>query len=212
VLAIFDLNGTLTDPAVMGGPWEAPELGERVLARAVQSAMVDAVLGDYRAFSEHIECALRLEIDRRSLEPARLDEALRIAHSLPPFDDVPLGLGKLAAADVRLVVLTNSGQSSGQATLDAASIRDYFERVLGVDAVRSFKPDPAVYRYALEELRCDPQEVTFVTAHGWDLAGAARVGMRTAYLARAEPVSPIFPAPDIVVADVLELAGALLAP
>src|SRR6185312_7150421 len=83
-MVLFDLNGTLTDPGAIGGAWGAPDLGVAVLARAVQSAMVDAILGNSRAFSEHIEAALRDEVGRLGLEPERIDEALEAgrAHKL----------------------------------------------------------------------------------------------------------------------------------
>ncbi len=46
-----------------------------------------------------------------------------------------------------------------------------------------------------------------VAVHGWDLAGAAAVGCRTAFLARPGKVlDPLGPAPTLVVADLGALA------
>jgi phosphoserine phosphatase len=64
---VFDLNGTLTDPGAIGAPWGARDLGTAVLAAAVQSAMVDTILGQSRPFREHIEAALRDVVSERGL-------------------------------------------------------------------------------------------------------------------------------------------------
>lgn len=208
-MIVFDLNGTLTDPAAIGGVWRAPDLGVAVLAAAVQSAMVETILGSSRAFSEHIEAALRDEVDRRGLDPTRIETALEATRALPAYPDTGPGLEALAGAGHRLVVLTNSGAEASRSTLEANGLAARFDRILGVDAVGKFKPHPAVYRYALEELGCDAREVTFVSAHGWDLAGAADAGMRTAFVMRDERRESVYPRPDIEAADLMAVAAAL---
>jgi 2-haloacid dehalogenase len=208
-LLLFDLNGTLTDPKAIGGAWQTPELGVAVLAAAVQSAMVDAILGTSRKFTDHIEAALNDEVARRGLDPARIDEALQAVGALPAYPDAAPGLEALANGGHRLGVLTNSGADAGRRTLEANGLAGRFERILGVDGVGSFKPHPAVYRYALEELGCDPATVTFVSAHAWDLAGAAHAGMRTAFVIRDEPWASAYPRPDIEAADLPGIAVAL---
>jgi 2-haloacid dehalogenase len=208
-MIVFDLNGTLTDPGAIGGAWQAPGLGVAVLAAAVQSAMVDAILGTSRAFTDHLEAALRDEVGRRGLDPARIDEALAAAAALPAYPDTAGGLEALAQGGHRLTVLTNSGADAGRRTLEANRLAERFDRILGVDAVGKFKPHPAVYRYALQELGCDAGEVTFVSAHAWDLAGAAHAGMRTAFVMRDEPWASAHPSPDIEADDLPALAAAL---
>jgi 2-haloacid dehalogenase len=209
VLLLFDLNGTLTDPGEIGAVWGVREMGGEVLAAAVQSAMVDALLGKTRAFSEHIEAALRDEAGRRGLDPARIEQALEVATALPPYPDTPAGLDALAGAGHGLAVLTNSGAEAGRRTLEADGLAGRFDQILGVDAVGSFKPHQATYAYALAQLERDPCEVTFVSAHAWDLAGAKHAGMRTAFVARGSRAASAYPAPDIEAPDLPGLATAL---
>jgi 2-haloacid dehalogenase len=211
-MILFDLNGTLTDPSAIGDAWNAPDLGVEVLAAAVQSAMVDTILSVSRPFSAHVECALRDRVRDRRLDPGPVDEALTIAGALPPVGDVAAGLDALAGAGHRLAVLTNSGAEAGRCTLETHGLAGRFERILGVDAVGSFKPHPATYRYALEELNRAAAEVTFVSAHAWDLAGAADAGMRTALLLRDERPRSAFPPPDVEVGDLRALAERLNPP
>ena len=55
---------------------------------------------------------------------------------------------------------------------------------LSTGAVRTFKPAPAAYEYAIHTLSVDPGRTLFVAAHPWDLRAAAAHGFRTAYVAR----------------------------
>jgi 2-haloacid dehalogenase len=208
---VFDLNGTLTNPEALGAPWAAPELGVAVLAGAVQSAMAETLFGAYHEFSEHITSALRVEVRRLGLDEAHTERALALARRLPPFDDVPPALERLGASGARLAVLTNSGAAAGRATLEAAGLDGYFEAILGVDAIRSFKPHPHVYSYALHALGdLEAGTVLMVAAHPWDLAGAKHVGLRTALVRRPrEAVPEVFPPADLAADDLGDLAEQL---
>jgi 2-haloacid dehalogenase len=200
---VFDLNGTLTDPGAIGEPWDEDELGDGVLTRALQTAMAETILGAYHDFSAHIEDALRVEIALRGLDPARIADALEQASRLRPFPDVPDALRRLLAGGWRLAVLTNSGADAGRRALEAAGLAECFARVLGVDAVKAFKPHPATYAYAAREL---DSEITYVASHAWDLAGAARAGFRTALTTRDRTYPQAFGEPSLVVRDVAEFA------
>ncbi|HZI91644.1 MAG TPA: haloacid dehalogenase type II [Thermoleophilaceae bacterium] len=207
MITLFDLNGTLTDPAGIGEPWGAPELGSKALRGAVETAMVDALTGEYRPFSEHIRSALELIVARRGLEPSGIERALERAAALDPFPDAAEALDRLKAAGYQLAVLTNSGADSGRKTLEAAGLVDRFAHILGVDAVKSFKPHPRTYAHALAELDAEPGQVTMVAAHAWDVTGAKHAGLRTAWIARNEGSFPATGlAPDVEASDLLDVA------
>src|SRR5947209_2715028 len=208
-MILFDLNGTLTDPSPIGGVWGAADLGVEVLARAVRSSMVDTILGNSRPFTAHIEAALRDEMRRRDLDPERIVATMEAAAALPAFPDTAPALEALAGSGHRLAVLTNSGAGAGRRTLEANGLAARCAHILGVDAVGVFKPHPATYRHALTELRRDAGEVTFVSAHPWDLAGAAHAGMRTALVMRNEGPSSAYGSPDIEATDLMAVAAAL---
>jgi 2-haloacid dehalogenase len=211
-LLLFDLNGTLTDPSALGAPWSAPELGADVLAGAVRNAMVDTILGRYRDFREHVEATLRVNVAHQGLglDESRVAQAMEIAAALPAFPDTAPALETMVAAGHRLAVLTNSGADAGRRTLEAAGLADRFAWILGVDAVHAFKPHPATYAHAIEQLDAPPAEVTFVSAHPWDLAGAANAGMRTALVRRGEGAATVFPRPELEAPDLTGIAAALV--
>lgn len=58
----------------------------------------------------------------------------------------------------------------------------------------------------LKDLGVKPEEVMMVAAHAWDLAGAKKVGLRTAFIARpGAPLHPNDAKPDYVTNNLLEL-------
>ena len=62
--------------------------------------------------------------------------------------------------------------------------------VLSGELVEAYKPDPAIYRLALEMLGLDPAQTMMVAAHPWDLRAAATHGMRTACVSRPGAAAP----------------------
>ena len=86
------------------------------------------------------------------------------------------------------------------------------EDVLGVDAVQTFKPAPAVYEYALTSLGLPAVSVAMLATHPWDLFAAGSSGMRTAWVRHGVRVWPsVFPAPDVAGNTLAEGCAALVA-
>jgi 2-haloacid dehalogenase len=71
--------------------------------------------------------------------------------------------------------------------------------------VQAYKPDPAVYRLAIDRLALDPHRTLMVAAHPWDLRAAAVHDLRTAYVQRAGEGEP--EATDTFSLTVPDLAG-----
>jgi 2-haloacid dehalogenase len=99
-----------------------------------------------------------------------------------------------------------------RAQLTHAGLIDRFELVLSADTVRRLKPAPEPYQMAAERLGVAVDQVRLIAAHAWDVAGAARAGCATAFVARPGKVlDPLADRPRLVVADLDELADRLLA-
>jgi 2-haloacid dehalogenase len=107
-------------------------------------------------------------------------------------------------------VLTNSATHAAEAALDAAGLA--LDLVVGSDQAGVYKPDPRVYRHGLERAGAAAGETWMVAAHGWDLLGAGRVGLRTAWVGHKEGTVPlVVPAPHISGASLAETAERLAA-
>jgi 2-haloacid dehalogenase len=184
---IFDVVGTVVDADAT----LRAEAGERA---AALTARLDALIPDrgWRSME-----ALRRE--------AYGDERLAtIGHRLRPFPDSAQALRALAARHT-VVALSNADLAELAGTSAAGGLA--WHAVLSAELAGAFKPDPAVYAFALDRLRLDPAASVMVAAHPWDLRAAARHGLRTAYVARPGAERPAADDRfDFSVSDLAELA------
>jgi 2-haloacid dehalogenase len=145
------------------------------------------------------------EADTHALKHAML--------TMPAHPDVEDGLTALRDNGFRLVTLTNSPPNpDGPSPLEHAGLGHLFERQLSVESCRAFKPAPAVYLHACEQLAVSPADCMMVAAHVWDTIGAQSVGFSGALITRpgnaALPL-PGLPQPTVVANDLRDLAAKL---
>jgi len=207
---LFDLNGTLLDPSAI-----ADALGDEAYRALVQEAfdeallysMADTLSGGYRPLPDHLRAALERRLTVAGRDTARLDAAMESAGRLPPFPESAEALDLLRQNALDVGVLTNSATDAAKDALEAAGLRDRLRAVIGVDSVRAFKPHPSVYAHAIAHLDVDADEICMVSAHGWDVMGAGRAGMRTAWVARTEGHLPaVVSEPDLRADDLAHVA------
>lgn len=100
------------------------------------------------------------------------------------YPDVIPGLDALRDAGLRLAVVSNFTHSLPR-ILDELAIASRFETVVYSWRARVAKPDPRIYRMALDALGVAPAEAVMV-GDSWehDVAGAEAVGVRGYFLAR----------------------------
>ena len=122
------------------------------------------------------------------------------------------GLSLLRDNGYRLVTLTNSPLPLVEAQLRNAGIAEYFERSLSAGQIRMFKPAPAVYRMAADELGEDPGTLWLVAAHNWDTTGALAAGLKAAFIARPGMVTGALDrVPNVRGRDLAEVAEGIVA-
>ena len=133
-------------------------------------------------------------------------------HRLDAWPDVPSGLARLRRS-FRLAPCSNGNVSL---MVDLARRNDFpWDAILGAEFARDYKPKPVVYLASAAAFDCAPAETMMVAAHTSDLAAAAALGFRTAFVARpdefgegrgeARPGARV----DVAVASLTELADRL---
>lgn len=110
------------------------------------------------------------------------------------FPDAAPTLERLVPEGYRLGVVSNTTQSSEwhlRAALRATGLEPFFDVVVTSFDVGRDKPEPDIFRRALESLRCHPTEAVMVGNDVVaDIAGAAALGMTTVLVARGADVVP----------------------
>ncbi|WP_299168224.1 haloacid dehalogenase type II [uncultured Arthrobacter sp.] len=215
---VFDVNETLSDMSPLANAFDAeglPALAARVwFAGILRDGFALTVTGDNPAFSGIAEDSLqRLCADSlgQGAHTATVDNIMGTLTSLPVHDDVVPGVEALAGL-AELVTLSNGAASVAEGLLQRAGIRRHFARLLSVADAPGWKPRESAYEYAAAELGRQPGEMLLVAVHPWDIHGAHRAGLKTAWINRAGAAYPTyFDAPDLEAGSLPELAGKLQA-
>ncbi|WP_376877415.1 haloacid dehalogenase type II [Albirhodobacter sp. R86504] len=214
----FDVNETTLDLAPLKASIGAALGGREDLlplwfTTLLQYSLVDTLTQTYRDFADVGVATLQMIAQKYdvALTRAQAEDAVRDPFTkMPAHPDVIPALQELRASGVRLVVLANSAADVLAAQFEFAQIAPYFERVISVEEVKAFKPDPRPYLHALKTLDLRAEEVAMVAAHAWDLAGAKKVGLRTVFVARkGQVLYPNAARPDHVIPSFAELKAAL---
>jgi len=216
-VCVFDVNETLLDLKALDAHF-ARVFGDASVRQTwfnqlIQSALVATVTDAYADFGTIGGAALEMTAARLGIAPAAADRAqiLGAIRTLPPHPEVPESLVRLRDAGLRLAALTNSTANVAVDQLTHAGLADYFEQILSADMVRRLKPAPEPYRMAAERMGVTIGELRLIAAHAWDIAGALRAGCVAAFIARPGMVlDPLAPRPDIVGADLREVADQIL--
>jgi 2-haloacid dehalogenase len=88
-----------------------------------------------------------------------------------------------------------------------AGILARFSKIVSVDPIRTFKPDPAVYEHLVAELRAQREHVWLISSNPFDVIGAKACELRTAWVQRElnRVFDPWEFEPDLVVHGLAEL-------
>jgi 2-haloacid dehalogenase len=213
---VFDVNETLIDIEAVTPLFEQI-FGHRAAMREwfgqlIMYSMTTAISHCYVDFFRLGQAVMRMLADIHGVhvteeDIGRVREAML---TMPAHPDVAEALTTLRDNGFRLVTLTNSPPNPhGPSPLEHAGLGDLFERQFSVDACRTYKPDPAVYRYVCRELALPPAQCMMVAAHVWDTIGAQSVGYSGALVTRSGN-APLpadgLPQPTFVVRDLHQLA------
>ncbi len=85
---------------------------------------------------------------------------------------------------MKTAILSNGSPAMLDAAVASAGLGGYLDAILSVERVGVFKPNSRVYDLVGQHFNCVSQEVLFVSANGWDAAGATGYGFETAWVNR----------------------------
>ena len=205
---VFDVNETLSDLAPMGTRFAEvglpPTAAQLWFAALLRDGIGVAAAGGLVRFADAARGVLAPMLPG---DPDAVQHVMAGFQNLPVHPDVPAGVRALRAAGHRLATLSNGAAEVAAGLLGRAGVRDQFEALLSVEDAGAWKPARAAYLYAADRLRVRPAEATLVAVHPWDIDGAARAGLRTAWINRSGVDYPAhLTSPERTVRTVGELA------
>ena len=156
---------------------------------------------------------LIVEFGLTDMSESEIQHLNRVWHRLTPWPDAIAGLTRLREK-YTIAPLSNGNVSLLLNMAKNAGLP--FDTILSAELSRHYKPDPEAYLKAAELFSLRPEQVMLVAAHPSDLRGAARAGLRTAYVHRPMERGPERPtiAPardefDLFADDFIDLAEQL---
>ena len=210
-IVFFDVNETLLDLSPLKASLSEVLEGRGDLlphwfATVLQYSLVETVTRSYRDLDEIGAACLVMVAGNHGID-LDLDgakKAIEPFQCLPAHPDTKPALARLKEEGFTLATLTNSPQNIMEKQLTNAGLSEFFTKQLSVSAIETFKPHVATYQWASKQMGRTPGDCMLVAAHGWDITGAHRAGMRGAFVSRrgAQPYplasSGEFSAPDLL--------------
>ena len=208
----FDLFGTLVSLAPLDdvcdrlAPGRGAEIAARWRARQLEASWLRTAMDRWADFDVVTRDALTATLDELGIAaPQDLGRQLDAFEELPLVTEAAETCGRLREAGHILGILSNASTRTLDRVADRVELP--IDLRLSVDGARRFKPHPSVYQLAVDATGVPAERIGFVTANGWDAAGAGAFGLRVAWLRRDNAARiPAVGAPDPVIATWKEIA------
>lgn len=194
VTIAFDVYGTLIDTSgikaalqkVVGDKAEA--FSQTWRSKQLEYAFRRGLMQRYEDFAVCTRNALDYSclFHQQSLSVLQKQVLLDSYGQLPAFNDVDAGLSRLKADGHQLFAFSNGKKQAVEVLLMNAGIRTFFADIISTDSIKSFKPNPEVYRYFLQTSGASEHSTWLVSSNAFDVIGALSAGMNAAWLKRNE--------------------------
>ncbi|MGF1620140.1 MAG: haloacid dehalogenase type II [Rhodomicrobiaceae bacterium] len=214
---LFDAYGTLFD---VHAPVArvAAELGENASAisdlwraKQLQYTWLRSLMHIHADFEQVTADALDYAVGAHGVnDRAMRDRLLGLYMTLDAYPDAVSALRLLKRHGIATGILSNGSPKMLDSAVASAGLGEFLDHVLSVEPVGVYKPDPSVYRLGEQHLRLPREEIGFVSANGWDAAGAAQYGFNVIHLNRFDQPREVLPAGPALVLKTLDEAAAAL--
>ncbi len=213
----FDMNETLLNLNVLKAQFDKhfsdPYVLKYWFAQLLHSSTVMGIMDEYRDFGELAEVALEnLFVENgKPLNSDIKSEILGAFKELPAYDDVIPAVDMLRKNNIRVIAVSNSSLEMIEEQLTHAEIKDQFDAYYSVDSVIKYKPFKAVYHHVAEQEGLKEKEIIMVATHDWDLFGAKKAGLKTAYIKRKEGIyHPYYAQADLKDSNLMGLVAQII--
>ena len=209
---LFDVHAPTARLAGEIGP-SAALVSELWRQKQVQYTWLRSLMGDYADFWQVTRDALDHALEAHGIDKEGLrDKLLALCRDLDAYYDAAPTLQALHERGIATAILSNGSPDMLEQAVAHAGINHLLDHVLSVDQVRVYKPDPRTYQLAVNAFGLAPAQIGFVSANGWDAAGAAHFGLAVCQVNRFSHAREHLPARPLTVINSLSGFADLLAP
>ena len=208
----FDMNETLLNLSVLKKEFDKYFDDQYAIkywfTKLLHSSTIMGIMDEYKNFGELADVALENLFFENNipLSHETKTQILGAFRKLPAYNDVRPALTLLKKHNIRVVAISNSSLEMIKEQLTNAGIIDLFDSYYSVDAVKKYKPFQDIYLYTANKEALPVQDVIMVATHDWDLFGAKKAGLATAFIQRKSDIyNPFYFNADYKGSDLKEL-------
>ena len=188
---VFDAYGTLFDvhsavgihierlgevSSQVSNIWRIKQL-EYTWLRSLMKKHVD--------FWQITQDGLDYALDASNISDKQLrDDLIEAYLHLKCYPEVPDTLATLKESGRQIAILSNGSPAMLEAVVKSSGLEKLVQTILSVELAGVFKPDPAVYRLAVDHLGVAAEEIVFLSSNSWDAVGATAFGLKVAWINR----------------------------
>jgi 2-haloacid dehalogenase len=207
---LFDVNSAARALADELGPHWQP-LAETWRAKQLNYSWLRSLMGAHVDFRQVTADALDFALEDRGLQDASLRQRLLDLYlNLACYPEVPAMLQQLKDAGFVTGILSNGAPAMLEAACRSAGIDTLIDHLISVEDVGIYKPDPRIYRLAMEKLVLPAQAIAFHSSNGWDIHAGKRAGFYAIWINRSgQPAERLPNPPDVVLRSLAEVPGIL---
>jgi len=189
----FDIYGTLIDTnGVIEQLQLIPQLDATAFAKAWRDKQLEytfrrGLMGAYQSFDVCVGQALEYCCQQFQLTLSVADKQALLAlySTLPAFEDVIPTLSALANTEHQLVAFSNGSEQTLTSLLGAANVLPLFTKMVSVEPLQTFKPNPLVYQYLLQQTNASAESTCLISSNSFDVIGAVNAGLKAIWLNRS---------------------------
>jgi 2-haloacid dehalogenase len=218
---LYDTQGTLVDNYSIASVIE-PYVFESNTANHIAAdwrfqqkwAMFYTTLSDNLVpFPELNKAALYWALKKQNVElpKATVEYIASQYHKLKAYPEVLGALKSLKGQNLTQKIVANPTVDMIRDHSDFAGTLPFIDEIISnSEEAKAYKPSPKVFELGIARAGCAKDEILWVTGHFWEITGAVRAGLKTAWINRArQPKMEIGIEPTYHVKNLQELSDAL---
>ncbi|MDB9764209.1 haloacid dehalogenase type II, partial [bacterium] len=143
------------------------------------------IMHEYIDFWQITKDALDFALEENQIKNENLRQRLLDVYwNLSAYPEAQDVLTALKANNIQTGILSNGSKEMLNSAVVSANLKNYLDKIISIDCIEIYKPDPKVYEMVLDQFNCKKEEVLFISSNGWDIAGASKFGFTTLWINR----------------------------
>ena len=143
------------------------------------------IMHEYIDFWQITKDALDFALEENQIKNEKLRQRLLDVYwNLSAYPEAQDVLTTLKANNIQTGILSNGSKQMLNSAVVSANLENYLDKIISIDGIEIYKPDPKVYQMVIDQFNCKIEEVLFISSNGWDIAGASKFGFTTLWVNR----------------------------